>query len=729
METKRKNQLNNRGSSLLFVIAALAVIGVMAALSLSAASANTVMKAANRESEKNFYHVEQALDEIYVGLGEQVSDTFKDAYQQFSANVASTMVEYAKNNHSTDGLEFVLQNLFRSKCIQKLEVLFYMGDDKALEKSRQFLSAYSPTVSSENMEVGLQRIEFGGYDVTLRGLSVKNINAEDVYSSITTDLTITVPDLTELMKATDNGTAILPAETAELLNYALIGADQVQILGTDFTALGNVYAGDGGLLCEDGTDSRIQGNRFVSPGDIVVYGASLAVNSSQVWARNINTEESGEDGRTPAVVMETAKTGSGGIYVQDDLAVNGTGSQLDLSGNYYGFSYGSGMHRQSSAITVNAQRSVVNMTDLKKLFLAGHAYLDFYAGDPGMEGFYTYPLAESLSLSVDQNLYLIQRDYLVEGADRNVSAVVNGISYKTGYGRGNNADLFNEEHGYYGVQFTPDFNLDELLDPIKPVYSMLINNKVYLYWNFVNEEARIQFLEYCIKQKALDPYLESFMDGGSVEITAPSGSYINGRLFRVRDNKASLVGNRTVITPELKSRLDEMKRQFASATVSLETEEGKTAWRDMIFFDQIYGGNGAVYCRDNVLITAGDLIAAPDGSYLDQDGNVIDFTAGNGILIASGDIIIQQDAFTFTGLVIAGGSVRIEGSSVRLIADAAGTAAILHFADPSLMDYLDIKGITGQEPADADGNGESTGNSMDLEYSFMTLSNWTKNKS
>ena len=81
---------SNAGSSIIMVIVSVAFIGIIVGALLSAAVLSYRLKLQDLNSKENFYYVEQAMNEIYAGVGTQTVKDLQDAYLYTVEN----MVEY-----------------------------------------------------------------------------------------------------------------------------------------------------------------------------------------------------------------------------------------------------------------------------------------------------------------------------------------------------------------------------------------------------------------------------------------------------------------------------------------------------------------------------------------------------------------------------------------------------------------------------------------------------------
>ncbi len=71
---------NNRGSSILLVIIAIAFVGTLATILVYSTYYNYLMKHTDRSAKGNFYTAETALNEINAGLQQIVSNAMKESY-------------------------------------------------------------------------------------------------------------------------------------------------------------------------------------------------------------------------------------------------------------------------------------------------------------------------------------------------------------------------------------------------------------------------------------------------------------------------------------------------------------------------------------------------------------------------------------------------------------------------------------------------------------------------
>ena len=75
-----KKEYMNKGFSLFTVIVSIAFVGILGMLVLYMAIANFQMKITDLKGKDSFYTAERAIEEIRVGLQEEVGDAMSEAY-------------------------------------------------------------------------------------------------------------------------------------------------------------------------------------------------------------------------------------------------------------------------------------------------------------------------------------------------------------------------------------------------------------------------------------------------------------------------------------------------------------------------------------------------------------------------------------------------------------------------------------------------------------------------
>ncbi|MCM1246497.1 MAG: hypothetical protein NC293_12720, partial [Roseburia sp.] len=181
-------------------------------------------------------------------------------------------------------------------------------------------------------------------------------------------------------------------------------------------------------------------------------------------------------------------------YILDDTSIEDDNSELNIGGNYYGYSYNeqniytytaAGLPETnyksdySSAILINGKNTTLTSNNLTKLVLAGRTFVQRNESTPGADG--TYPdaaddimMGESLAVKSNQIAYMVPEKYIV--GEHNPVA------------RGE-IDAANILASIKLEELKNDTSIWPYVDTSNPITANFSNtgNYVYLYLNFASE--------------------------------------------------------------------------------------------------------------------------------------------------------------------------------------------------------------------------------------------------
>ena len=81
MKSKLKEILkNNKGSTLVTVIIAISLVGILASLILVIVQNSYVTKSIDSQSKNNFYSAEEVVDQLKLGIQNEIAASMVDAY-------------------------------------------------------------------------------------------------------------------------------------------------------------------------------------------------------------------------------------------------------------------------------------------------------------------------------------------------------------------------------------------------------------------------------------------------------------------------------------------------------------------------------------------------------------------------------------------------------------------------------------------------------------------------
>ncbi len=123
---KLKNKMHNSGSGLVLVIVALAFVGILAGALLTAVAYCYRLKLYDYNAKSNFYYLEQAMDELYAGVGTETMSAMQEAYEETREKV----IYYDTKSKSYKNVGNKKANkLFKDSFMSKVSDLYYNNSD------------------------------------------------------------------------------------------------------------------------------------------------------------------------------------------------------------------------------------------------------------------------------------------------------------------------------------------------------------------------------------------------------------------------------------------------------------------------------------------------------------------------------------------------------------------------------------------------------------------------
>ena len=252
--SKLKSRRKNQGSGLVLVIVAVAFIGILVGSLLTAVGYAYRLKLYDYNAKDNFYYLEQAMDEVYAGVGNQTLTYMQEAY----AEVVNDMVKYNADtkNYVTEDAG-VLNTRFKHNFLMKVAsspLLDASGDaldsflrgyvtnsDVTLVKGRAKVVKYIMDGATEKV-AGPSDTDFSSIvikNVTLSRTSNYNRSQAngDFTQTISTDIVISQPDFTMEFNS-------INTDYSTLFDYSMVADNGIEITQNqeEISISGNVYA-------------------------------------------------------------------------------------------------------------------------------------------------------------------------------------------------------------------------------------------------------------------------------------------------------------------------------------------------------------------------------------------------------------------------------------------------------------------------------------------------------
>ena len=547
MTEMEKNVKDNKGFSLITVIITVAFIGILGLLVLYLALQNFNMKITGIKGKDSFYTAEQALEEIRLGLQQDVGDAMSAAY-------IKVMEDYNKQSTSSDEvLDELRQKSFETAFLQELTSRVRQSGKEGAsdlpqgQYSMDYLRSYVDYVDLEKMD------DFDAATETLivttpegknpvlqsdpkSGLLLKNlkviyVDAQGYAAIIETDIRLGIPKIQ----------FPTPSTLPDLMNMVVVAqggivcksAENVGISAGHTSIMGSIFAGN----LKDDSEASEKSHTSIK----VEKNAALAISSGDkvVTEGEVSVDEQGSFSTGAGVTLWTQGirmtegnvTLDGTTYVADDLTVekntkSGDGSQVKIAGEYYGFGSPDSAKKSknytqsgqsvkidtprlydhssdadlSSSIVINGRNTTIDLSAVKKFLLAGRSYIAVSGVKGSSETTNSdVMLGESLSVKGSQLAYLVPAALLKTGSEVSASNPMNYKDYIESDLRKKDDDQqvdWNETVSAWGGKSLSEIGVDKS----KPIQTVFYNDNagggyVYFYLNFTDNEKASDFMQ------------------------------------------------------------------------------------------------------------------------------------------------------------------------------------------------------------------------------------------
>lgn len=538
---------DNRGSAIVIVIIAMALIGILVSAILWSAYMNYMIKLADVRNKNSFYSAETVMEQIMAGMQHEASAAVTLSYQDVMKNWEFDENETNRfNRFGTTYLDTLVKNLtdpLKGTGFYSLKVLQDFVDD-------DLFAGVDVTVwesSSRRMEL------VNNASLVLHDIKVSYTDENGYVSIINTDICIDVPKLVFYQNGSIDS----------LYEYALVGNTGILTEDGSGAALidGSVYAGQdevlgtGGITVNKASSMTVkEGKLVISKGDISVKGpgAGFLVRDvpdygARVYAAGLNLDS--------GTLSLDSKT-----YVANDLILTGNGSRATLTKEYYG--YGSSVETGmgdgvvtpslSSAILINGRNATVDMSGLNRLLLAGRAYIGQSlstglamsgtpGGTPGTSK--AVLMGESIAVKGNQIAYLVPAECIgtLEGKTMvgqnplNGAMAANVEDYRNKYGTDFEEVDFDKPVYKLDNKTLSDFGVTDM-NHIRKIYTQYNSadseNKTLVYYYLVMDKDKAaeyfeQYYDFNASREAIDNYFKKYASGGIIlgDYTAENTQY------------------------------------------------------------------------------------------------------------------------------------------------------------------------------------------------------------
>lgn len=750
-----------RGAALVYVIVAAAIIVMLGAATTATAYVNLRSTQIQEQADTNFYSADAVMNAIVSGLESDISIAYEAAYTQVITNLNTygEDMEKAQDDFDTIFLN-TLDSLLNDAVYNGGTSFKFMYDANHIQKYVQnvFKDDVSYTVTALNGDNFLDVTDTG---IILRNLHVTYENDTGYYDEITTDVRIDIPQFDP--KFIDNETLEI---NGIIIDDGLEIGKNSEYNDRGLIINGNVYINEresdhsAVLLRDKMTLSIIAPDEVIIGGDVktqeysefIVKGDTDSLKQIKVWTENFDF------GR-----YTTAKL-IGLIFVDDDLEINGSNSNVIVSGEYYGYRKSSSTAAESSAIIINGANTMLDIQKLDTLVLGGSSYISTStvpSGQSGKVNSTDIQTGEGLSVKSNQIAYLVDDKELNASIDKFVS---NPMSYQqfnemisSSKNGGNQTACLQKMAGIkmaaYGNKSYNDFGAT-----IVPVFSNKDNGTVYLYLNFTDPDKAANYFVTAYRGNSLlsqrlrtyaAQYITSLQLNPNTDFLV-NENFINARVDLYTEENIPGFANglgydqNKPAQEAMNNRLNTINEQYWG-TADTVGEKNKIMYSEIISESQIEKFITMASAAQTDFNTNNKINMIPNGVIVtgtsDAKAIIVDnrgkapyqlTTSGKGILIVTGDVEISAD---WLGTIICGGRAYVTGGAkvapLDWTVDQTTIASVLPLyitkktnSESVSMSVLNL--FIGYENMSVNNATNNQGINADLISQCVTFSNWNR---
>ncbi|MCR4651331.1 MAG: hypothetical protein K5662_06210 [Lachnospiraceae bacterium] len=740
-ESGKRIKTDNSGVSLVTVVIIIGFVVMLASTLLMTSLINYKMKAVNIESSDTFYSAERVLDEINVGLQAVVSNSLSSAYAEVLAHYGSydnsRKVELMQTKYYERLWETLSTDPTQTSEEQAADAFTYGVRDNysinrlysMLKKSTKWTEAdaLNPNALEDGYGAILSTVDSSGnpskrgvmesYDkngVVLKDLTIYYKDAKGFVSVIKTDIRLTYPDFDFAANS------IIP----DLPKYTFIADGGTTIQGNTVELNGNMYADSLSIEATSPANHKTitntsENSKFIVKNAINFKNTTYVSNedSNYFWANTI-------------VADSSEVTLNGFTNVANDLDIKGRASKVTISGDYNGFGNSLDDPDYSSAILINGTDSELNLENIRRFTVAGHAFINSNKRDTeeatnqaaenantiahnrgindNSSKVYT---GESLAIKSNQLIYLVPAECI-------------GVSKANGKSMFNKNPLTAEEYNaiisdpehFDEVSATVDVtklgdNLSNYIymagsipqaeKVVVPVADGSTPCLVYYYMKFADENAANKYFTkyYGMNKESMDQFLKFYVDNIKIKDTS------NILRFKVAGNLT--IGDKTDDYTNLPSVMEDASNDMEANYVKYNDQF--TALCTMLIdnFSELRNCQPAYVHEDGKIVpkqvmfenmvdpdNLDNFISIAEGPNIDRHGNRVDVKDASGnirVVITKGDYLINNpdinlvisagdvtiDETSFHGTVVCNGELTVTSSCSTVVCDSDKVRSVL----------------------------------------------------
>lgn len=413
----KKKLFNNKGSTMLILVIAIAVISLLGTSILAVTMMNYKIKLANTEMKEAFYLSESGLDKAYEKAYDLIVKAVEKADEKADAFVddfdADRMFDLIEEGKTTGDFTYLLPKIPGEGTVYSYDENAIQDEAKDLfeQEYKDLILGEGYYTSEDDIADVLKKASEGTLKVIVNneesleftdnsmivGIESEYISEKETKKTTAVNLIVDVPKYNESYTVETKTVDVNPF-WLKVLAAGNLNINNSSIFNGDVFVEENLNVNSAGINPKFNNNLAVRGYRgsgdYLNENKGIRLNSSSITNVSNVFAKNILLTASGAEFR--------ANSSGSKIYVRDDMEINNTYQKVYINGSYYGFSDGreSSSPDTSSGININ-ETSGLNLNITGGLYLHGTSYVDVYNSSGSK-----YQTGESLSVKGNYRAYL-----------------------------------------------------------------------------------------------------------------------------------------------------------------------------------------------------------------------------------------------------------------------------------------------------------------------------------
>ncbi|MCT4509436.1 MAG: hypothetical protein N4A48_11915 [Tepidibacter sp.] len=740
------------GSTLIMVLMTLSVLSILGTAAMSLGVMNLKMKMVDTKQKTSFYLSEAGIEEAYAIMMKKVEAGIKKGNVEVEKELPK-FIQDERSKQFDEELDYKSPYLNADGSVDeerikpKLQEWFREGYAKYLNEG--YKDSKNPTKNEESLmnEIKLSsytvldtNVDKNGANVSIvedesskfpkknEGLTddskfiitiVSEFNHKKIKKNIKSTFSINIPKYNTPYYI---GNDVFKLKENVLWTKALIADKNIVIQGNDVAVNGDIYA-YGDLTKKNIEQRGILVGLNNKSGNLTVEGNVSTGGYLKTSENNSNITVKKGDVYCNSLVIPQGKSNcnikieKGNVNTYDDIELNGEKSKINIDGNYYGFSYGSRGHDESSSIIINSED--IGKTNGSSITITGNGESKKYYGNGQDDGKGNF-IAGTVYIDLDNDVdYQTGESISVKGNYIGYSKKLESQSVRLSDGK----DYYEKDINFQYI--SPLYLMNKINGSNRPIYEQrgkylkAIYDKDNSILNLGEGGINIKNIKY-----SLGGYIKNEKTGSELESGIFDISHINYFDINLKEYEYHI---NTMADPQIDNYSN------------LDNKVDIDYWFNFSNINEV--NNDEIFYSNNDSNKKISIIG-PNANNPDKSGDFVEIKnldgKSRGIIVTKGDVYIYGK-IDFKGIIVTKGNIYIQDDNPKEFTNDYKTNFEGNYAIHEIIKHINDKGtnkigdLFKQKPSWSketqsivDNSDAGVDNNVQTHYKFFNLIDITK---